>query len=269
MELKRGLDLTAHPSCVRPTMRLVETEVDSERFAMRSDADHCGDEHHCDRPDAFPRRGRAGRQGRGIPEPPPTCRLTSSAARDQRHPLHHGEWSRGGPRETVVRFRRAIESASTNWAWWSQEHRAAGSTNDQILVQFPMTDVDRARDHPRRGFLSSSSSRRKARRRRNWRRRRRTERDGSRPGRDILEADSTTYYYLVKKVAAVNGRDLRSARPSLDEKQSHGRELHAQFGGAASSVFTGENIKGNMIVLDGRQSAPTIDYCITTDGRIS
>ncbi|HXH05781.1 MAG TPA: protein translocase subunit SecD [Vicinamibacterales bacterium] len=81
-----------------------------------------------------------------------------------------------------------------------------------------------------------------------------------------------TVYYLVRKVAAVTGRDLRTARPSLDENRqpavsfSLNREGARKFG-----RVTGENIGRQLaIILDGRvQSAPTIQSRITSEGQIT
>jgi preprotein translocase subunit SecD len=80
-----------------------------------------------------------------------------------------------------------------------------------------------------------------------------------------------TVYYLARRVAAVTGRDLRSARPTLDENNqpavgfSLNREGARKFG-----AVTGANIGRQLaIILDGRvQSAPTIEGRITDDGRI-
>lgn len=79
-------------------------------------------------------------------------------------------------------------------------------------------------------------------------------------------------YYLVRRVAAVTGRDLRNARPSLDEFNqpavsfSFNREGAARFG-----EVTGANIGRNLaIILDGRvQTAPRIESRINAEGRIT
>ena len=79
-------------------------------------------------------------------------------------------------------------------------------------------------------------------------------------------------YYLVKRVAAVTGRDLRNARASLDENNQPAVSftLHNE-GGARFGKVTAENIGRQLaIVLDGRvQSAPRIESRISTDGRIT
>ena len=81
-----------------------------------------------------------------------------------------------------------------------------------------------------------------------------------------------TLYYLVRRVAAVTGRDLRNARPSLDEFNqpavsfSLNREGARKFGD-----ITGQNVGSNLaIILDGQvQTAPQIQSRITDEGRIS
>jgi len=83
---------------------------------------------------------------------------------------------------------------------------------------------------------------------------------------------SSTSYYLVRKVAAVTGRDLRTARPSLDENNQPAVSFTLNNeGGRKFGNVTGDNIGRQLaIILDGRvQSAPRIDGRITTDGRIS
>ena len=81
-----------------------------------------------------------------------------------------------------------------------------------------------------------------------------------------------TVYYLVRRVAAVTGRDLRNARSSLDEFNqpavsfSLNREGARKFGDV-----TGRNVGSNLaIILDDRvQTAPQIQSRITDEGRIS
>ena len=82
---------------------------------------------------------------------------------------------------------------------------------------------------------------------------------------------SGTVYYLVRRVAPVTGRDLRNARPSLDENNQPAVSFTLNTeGGRKFGSATGENIGRQLaIVLDGRvQSAPRIEGRITTDGRI-
>jgi preprotein translocase subunit SecD len=81
-----------------------------------------------------------------------------------------------------------------------------------------------------------------------------------------------TVFYLVRKVAAVTGRDLRNARPSLDENNRPAISFTLNRDGAAKfGRVTGENIgKQLAIILDGRvQSAPRVESRITDEGRIT
>jgi preprotein translocase subunit SecD len=79
-------------------------------------------------------------------------------------------------------------------------------------------------------------------------------------------------YYLVRRVAAVTGQDLRSARVQLDQNNlpAVGFTLNSA-GAAAFARVTGENIGRFLaIVLDKTvQSAPTIEGRIATDGQIA
>jgi preprotein translocase subunit SecD len=81
-----------------------------------------------------------------------------------------------------------------------------------------------------------------------------------------------TVYFLVRKVAAVTGRDLRNAKPTLDEngRPAVGFSLN-QDGARKFGKATGENIGRRLaIILDGRvQSAPVIEDRIFDEGRIS
>jgi preprotein translocase subunit SecD len=83
---------------------------------------------------------------------------------------------------------------------------------------------------------------------------------------------ASTVYYLVRRVAAVSGRDLRSARPSLDENNLPAVAFTLNSEGAQTfGRVTSENMGRQLaIILDGRvQSAPTIEGRITSEGRIS
>jgi preprotein translocase subunit SecD len=96
-------------------------------------------------------------------------------------------------------------------------------------------------------------------------------------GMDIVPGSTTgdagaTSYYLVRKVAAVTGRDIRTARASLDENNQPAVSFTFNSeGGRKFGNVTGDNIGRQLaIILDGRvQSAPRIDSRITTDGRIT
>jgi len=79
-------------------------------------------------------------------------------------------------------------------------------------------------------------------------------------------------YYLLRRVAAVTGQDLRSARVQLDENNlpAVGFTLNSS-GAAAFARVTGENIGRFLaIVLDKSvQSAPRINGRIAADGEIA
>jgi preprotein translocase subunit SecD len=80
-----------------------------------------------------------------------------------------------------------------------------------------------------------------------------------------------TVYYVVRRVAAVTGRDLRNARPSLDEnnRPAVGFSLTSE-GASRFGNFTAANINRQLaIVLDNRvYSAPNINSRIDSEGII-
>ncbi|MBP1604799.1 MAG: preprotein translocase subunit SecD [Acidobacteria bacterium] len=156
-----------------------------------------------------------------------------------------------------------------------------GMAGDQILVQLPgVSDVGRAKEiirstallelklveqgpAPTREALLSASG-------------------GSVPaGMEVVsgvDADGFvgqpggTIYYLVRRTAAITGRDLRNARPSLDENNRPAVQFSLNQEGARKfGRVTGENVGRFLaIILDGRvQSAPRIDSRITDEGRIT
>ena len=78
-------------------------------------------------------------------------------------------------------------------------------------------------------------------------------------------------FYLVRKVAAVTGQDLRNARPSLDENSRPAVQFSLTNEGSRKfGKVTSENIGRYLaIVLDKRiQSAPRIEGRIDNEGRI-
>jgi preprotein translocase subunit SecD len=84
--------------------------------------------------------------------------------------------------------------------------------------------------------------------------------------------DTNTIYYLVKKVSAVSGQDLRNARASVDENNRPAVSFTlSNEGGRKFGKVSGENIGRQLaIILDGRvQSAPTLESKINTEGRIT
>ena len=91
---------------------------------------------------------------------------------------------------------------------------------------------------------------------------------------DVLDAGGPagSVYYMVRRVAAVTGRDLRNARPSLDEFNQPAVSFSFNSEGARKfGDVTGQNIGRNLaIILDGRvQTAPQIQSRINAEGRIT
>ena len=93
------------------------------------------------------------------------------------------------------------------------------------------------------------------------------------PGTAGRGADAATpVFFLVRKVPVVSGRDLRTAKPSLDENNRPAVSFSLKPDGATKfGNFTAANINRNLaIVLDGRvESAPVIEGRISDDGRIA
>ena len=155
-----------------------------------------------------------------------------------------------------------------------------GGDGDQILVQLPgVTDVNRAKEIIRSTALLELK----------------IVEEGPAPSREaLLQARSgavpsdmevvsgvddilgggtlETVYYLVRRVAAVTGRDLRTARETLDEFNQPAVSFSLNRDGARKfGDVTGNNIGRNLaIILDGSvYSAPVIEGRISIDGRIS
>ena len=176
--------------------------------------------------------------------------------------------------EAVVQARETIERRINELGVTEPSISQQGT--DQLLVQLPgVTDVDRAKSimgSP--GLLELKI----------------VERQGSTreellvngqvpSGMEIVPGAgggpgnaATTSYYLVRKVAAVTGRDVRNARSTLDENNQPAVSFTlSNEGGRKFGNVTSENIGRQLaIILDGRvQSAPSINGRITTDGRIT
>ena len=81
-----------------------------------------------------------------------------------------------------------------------------------------------------------------------------------------------TVFYVVRRASVVTGRDLRNARPTLDENNlpAIGFSLNSEGArkfGAATEANIGRQLA---VVLDGRvQTAPVIQSRISDEGRIS
>ncbi|MEO8682457.1 MAG: protein translocase subunit SecD [Vicinamibacterales bacterium] len=83
---------------------------------------------------------------------------------------------------------------------------------------------------------------------------------------------ASTAVYAVRRIPAVTGRDLRNARPTLDENNRPAVSFSLNSEGARKfGAFTQANIGRQLaIVLDGRiASAPTIQGRIDDEGRIT
>ncbi|HZR23483.1 MAG TPA: protein translocase subunit SecD [Vicinamibacterales bacterium] len=176
--------------------------------------------------------------------------------------------------EAVVQARQTIERRVNDLG--VTEPSISQQGNDQLLVQLPgVTDVERAKEimgsqgllelkivesgpAPDKNSLMVNGQVPQG--------------DEIVPGATGTPGDASTVYYTVKKVAAVTGRDLRNARPSLDENNQPAVSFTLNNeGGRKFGKVTGENIGRQLaIILDGRvQSAPRIDSRITTEGRIT
>jgi preprotein translocase subunit SecD len=179
--------------------------------------------------------------------------------------------------EAVVQARQTIERRVNDLGVSEPSIAQQGSNGDQILVQLPgVTDVNRAKEIIRStGLLElkiveqGPSSARES-----------LLVGGQVPGgMEIVpgvsgfgDTSGATVYYVVRKAAAVTGRDLRSARPSLDENNRPAVSFSLNTEGARKfGKVTGDNVGRELaIILDGRvQSAPRIDSRITSEGRIS
>jgi preprotein translocase subunit SecD len=156
---------------------------------------------------------------------------------------------------------------------------ARHSEDDQILVQLPgVTDVGRAKQIIRstaqlelklveQGAFPDEASARQA------------YNNNLPPDLEILPGTSegqvgerpATVYYVVRRVAAVTGRDLRNSRPTIDENSRPAVNFSLNNEGASRfGTFTQTNIGRQLaIVLDKRvYSAPTINARIDNEGII-
>lgn len=172
-------------------------------------------------------------------------------------------------RETIDRRVNALGVAEPNISRY-------GQSNDQIMVELPgVTEVDRAKDIiGKTAFLELKIVE-----------------SGPAPTQEALlqahggqvpsdmevvtgaaGAQVGTEFYLVRKIAAVTGADLRGASPTIDENNRPAVRFMLTGDGARKfGKVTGENINRQLaIILDGRvQSAPRIEGRITDEGRIT
>jgi preprotein translocase subunit SecD len=182
--------------------------------------------------------------------------------------------------DTVTQAIRTIENR-VNELGVAEPVVARQGTADQILVQLPgVTDVARAKDIIKstallelklveQGPASTQEALLQA------------TNGVVPPGMEVVSgvSDSSapgeragTSYYLVRKTPIITGRDLRNARPTLDEYNKPAVSFSLKSDGAVRfGNATGANIgRALAIILDNRvHSAPRIDGRITDEGRIS
>jgi preprotein translocase subunit SecD len=178
--------------------------------------------------------------------------------------------------EAVVQARQTIERRVNELGVTEPSIAQQGNNGDQILVQLPgVTDVERAKEIIRStGLLELKIVEQVAPTKEAL-----MVNNQVPDGMEIVPgassgpgADAATVFYLVKRVAAVSGQDLRNARPSVDENNRPAVSFTlSNEGGRKFGKVSGENVGRQLaIILDGRvQSAPTLESRITTEGRIS
>lgn len=175
--------------------------------------------------------------------------------------------------EAVVQARQTIERRVNELGVAEPSIAQQGTARDpQILVQLPgVTEVNRAKEIIRStGLLELKIVERTS-----------PTREallvGGQPpaGMDVIPGagdGAGVLYYQVRRAAAVTGRDLRSARASLDENNRPAVSFTLNNEGSVKfGRVTGDNVGRSLaIILDGRvQSAPNIESRITSEGRIS
>ncbi len=178
--------------------------------------------------------------------------------------------------QTVVQALQTIDRRVNELGVAEPNISRYGSSQDQILVQMPgLTDVSRAKEIIRNTALlelklveaGPASSKEALLQSYN----------GQVPqDMDVVSGagggESGTMFYLVRKVAAVSGQDLRGAKPTIDENNRPAVSFSLKNEGARKfAKITGDNIGRSLaIVLDNRvMSAPRIDGRISDEGRIS
>jgi preprotein translocase subunit SecD len=178
--------------------------------------------------------------------------------------------------QTVIQAQETIDRRVNELGVAEPTISRYGEAGDQLLVQLPgVTEVNRAKEIIRSTAIlelklveSGPSPTREAL----------LQSQGGRVPDDMevvtgVSGDGTagTSFYMVRKVAAVTGKDLRNARPSMDENSRPAVAFTLTNDGARKfGKVTGENIgKYLAIILDKRvQSAPRIEGRIDNEGRI-
>jgi preprotein translocase subunit SecD len=180
--------------------------------------------------------------------------------------------------QTVVQALQTIDRRVNELGVAEPSISRYGSSNDEILVQMPgLTDVARAKEIIRNTarldlkIVEAGPSPTKEALLQNY--------GGKVPedmevlsGAASAAGDTGTVFYLVRKVAAVTGQDLRGAKPTIDENNRPAVSFSLKSEGARKfGKVTGENIGRSLaIVLDNRVvSAPRIEGKINDEGRIS
>jgi preprotein translocase subunit SecD len=183
--------------------------------------------------------------------------------------------------EAVTQARQTIERRVNELGVAEPIVAVQGRQGDEILVQLPgVTDVARAKEIIRSTALlelklveqGPASSREELLKSTNGMAPPDMEVVAGAALREPGTTTATTSYYLVRKVAAVTGRDLRNARPTLDENNQPAVSFSLNQDGARRFArVTGDNVGRNLaIILDGRvQSAPRIESRISDEGRIT
>jgi preprotein translocase subunit SecD len=179
--------------------------------------------------------------------------------------------------QTVVQAQETIDRRVNELGVAEPNISRYGDDGDQLLVQLPgVTDVSRAKEIIRSTAIlelklveAGPASTKEAL----------LQSYGGKVPEDMeivtgvaAAGDVGTSFYLVRKVAAVTGQDLRNARPSLDENSRPAVAFSLTNEGARKfGKVTGENVGRFLaIILDKRvQSAPRIESRINDEGRIA
>ena len=177
--------------------------------------------------------------------------------------------------ETVTQARETIERRVNELGVAEPSISQQGANGDQLLVQLPGVDIERAKDiiHAS-GVLEFTIVEQGPAARPEQLAAKGQPVAGTEvlPGTDGLMDHPDTAYWLVRKAAVVTGKDLRTARPGLDENNlpAVSFTLNAE-GGRRFAKVTSENTGRQLaIVLDGRiHSVARIEGRIATEGRLA
>jgi len=181
--------------------------------------------------------------------------------------------------QTMVQALDTIERRANELGVAESNIARHGSAGDQLLVQLPgVTDVARAKEIIRstarlelKLVEDGPAATREALLQKH---------NGQVPpdmeivtgAADLRTSEAGTMFFLVRKVAAVTGSDLRTASVGLDENSRPAVMFSMKPEGARKfGQVTGSNVGRSLaIILDDRvQSYPRIDNRITGDGRIA